>query len=133
MKNSEIKREILERLKSQPEFDKLKFAYIYGSTILGERTERSDIDICLYYDKNEEELHKLLFKISGSFPEEYDVQMFQLIPLYVKKEVFKGDLLYVKDKDFVHDLARETFREYEDFEPRYRYILYGKAGMEVPI
>lgn len=58
--------------------------------------------------------------------------MFKLLPLHVKKEVFKGDLLYATDKGFVHDVARKTRRGYEDFEPRYKEVLYGKAGMEVP-
>ncbi len=59
--------------------------------------------------------------------------MFQLLPLYVKKEVFKGELLYTDDKDFVYDLARKTINEYNDFEPRYKYILYGKSGVGGPI
>ncbi len=124
-------KEILSRLRSCPNHDKLRFIYLYGSYASGETSERSDIDICLYYDIDDKrELHKTLYRISGSFPDKYDIQMFQLLPLYVQKEVFKGELLYAEDKGFVHDIARRTIKEYEDFEPRYKYILYGKAGME---
>lgn len=134
LEKSKIREEILNRLKSLPKFDKLKFIYLFGSKARGEAHPRSDIDICLYYDlDDEEELYRLLLRISGSSPEKFDVEMFQFLPLYVKRDVFKGELLYTSDKDFVYDLARETYREYEDFEPRYRYILYGKAGMEVSI
>ncbi|MFO7792751.1 MAG: hypothetical protein R6W73_07215 [Candidatus Saliniplasma sp.] len=59
--------------------------------------------------------------------------MFQLLPLYVQKEVFKGELLYAEYKGFVHDLARQTIKDYNDFEPRYKYILYGKAGIEAEL
>ena len=133
MKESEIKDDVLKRLESLPKFEKLKFVYLFGSIPKEKTTERSDVDICLYYDVKEEMLHEILFKISGSLPERYDVQMFQLLPLNVRKEVFKGKLLYAEDKGFVHDVARETIKDYEDFEPRYKYILRGKAGMEAKI
>lgn len=125
-----MKDEIIDRLRSCPHFDELRFAYLYGSYAKGETNERSDIDLCLYYDLDDKkELYDTLFKISGSFPDEYDIQMFQLLPLYVRKEVFNGELLYADDKGFVHDIAHKTIKEYEDFKPRYKYILYGKAGV----
>lgn len=46
--------------------------------------------------------------------------MFQFLPLYVQKEVFKGELIYADDKGFVHDIARRTIQAYNDFEPRYK-------------
>ena len=125
-----MKDEILGRLRGCPHFDRLKFVYMYGSYVTGGMTERSDMDVCLYYDiKDKRELHRTLFRISGSFPDRYDVKMFQLLPLYVKREVFKGELIYSDDEGFVHDTARRTIKEYDDFEPRYKYILYGKAGI----
>jgi len=121
----------MNRLKELPHFDDLRFAYVYGSSVTGKATERSDIDVALYYDiKDRSELHHLLFYISGFFPDKYDIHMFQLLPLYVKIEVFKGELIYTDDKGFVHDIAWETIKEYNDFEPRYKYILYGKLGLE---
>jgi len=44
--------------------------------------------------------------------------------------VFKGDLLYTSNKGLVYDIAKKTRDEYEDFKPRYKYILYGKNGIE---
>lgn len=126
-----MKEEILKRLQNLPHFDKLKFVYVYGSSASGKATERSDIDIALYYDiTDKKELYDLQFLVSGSFPDKYDIHMFQLLPLYVSVEVFKGTLLYTDDRGFVHDIAWKTIKEYNDFEPRYKYILYGKAGIE---
>lgn len=126
-----MKDDVIDRLQRCPHFDELRFVYLYGSKAKGDSTERSDIDLCLYYDLDDkEELYDTLFKIKGSFPDRYDIQMFQLLPLYVKKEVFEGDLIYADDKGFVHDIARRTIKEYDDFEPRYKYILYGKSGLE---
>ena len=125
-----MKEEIITRLQRLPHFDKLRFVYVYGSSVTGKAMKTSDIDVALYYDiKDKYELHNLLFYISGSFPDKYDISMFQLLPLYVKVEIFKGELIYTDDKGFVHDTAWETIKEYNDFEPRYKYILYGKLGL----
>lgn len=121
----------MRRLQRLPHFDKLRFVYVYGSSVTGKVMKTSDIDVALYYDiKDKYELHNLLFYISGSFPDKYDISMFQLLPLYVRIEVFKGELIYTDDKGFVHDIAWETIKEYNDFEPRYKYILYGKLGLQ---
>lgn len=128
------KEEILRRLEQLPHFDQLQFVYVFGSTAQGEVTRQSDVDLCLYYDiPHHEELAKLLFTVSGSLPQQYDVSMFQLLPVYVQKEVFKGQLLFTRDIAFVHDIARQTRQEYNDFEPRYQYILRSKAGLEATL
>ncbi len=112
-------------------FDDLRFVYLFGSAATGDATERSDVDLCLYYDlDDEQELADLLYEISGMLSSRYDIHFFQFLPRYVQKEVFRGRLLYTSDRGFVHDLAYHTRRAYEDFEPRYRLILHGKAGVE---
>ncbi|MEA3458167.1 MAG: nucleotidyltransferase domain-containing protein [Candidatus Thermoplasmatota archaeon] len=122
---------ILSKIDKIPYFNKLKFVYLFGSSCNGKLTKRSDIDLCFYYDiKDKKKLYKLMFKISSVFPDKYDIQMFQLLPLYIKKEVFKGKLIYSVDREYVHDIARTTIEEYNDFKPRYKYILYGKNKVE---
>lgn len=94
-----MKEKVLKQLKELPHFDKLKFVYVYGSSVTGKPTEKSDIDIALYYDiVGKHELYNLQFLISGSFPDKYDIHIFQLLPLYVKIDVFKGNLIYTDDK-----------------------------------
>jgi hypothetical protein len=62
-------------------------------------SELLDIDVALYYDiADERKMYDLLFLISGSVPDKYDICMFQLLPLYVRIEVFKGKLIYADDK-----------------------------------
>ena len=78
--------EILKRLKKLPYFSRLEFIYLYGSAASGKKTERSDIDICLYYSiKDRQKLHKLLFKIKGTFPDNYDIQIFNLLLLIMQQ------------------------------------------------
>ena len=122
---------ILDQIELLPIFDKLTFLYLFGSSCSGKATKTSDIDLCFYYNiKDKKILYKLMFKITALFPDKYDIQMFQLLPLYIKKEVFKGELLYSVDKKYVHDIARKTIEEYDDFKQRYKYILYGKNKIE---
>ncbi len=114
--------EIMKVLRKAGNFSRLKFAYIYGSAAEGKAGRLSDIDVCLYYGmKDGDAMRRLLYKIKGMLPDRYDVQMFQLLPIVVRKEIFRGELIYCRDKAVVYDLAFGTFREYEDFEPRYKF------------
>jgi len=125
------KKKILDKVKGIPSFNELVFIYLFGSSCYGKFTEKSDRDLCFYYQiKDKKRLFSLQLKLSSIFPENYDIQMFQLLPLYIKKEVFKGDLLYTSNKGLVYDIAKKTRDEYEDFKPRYKYILYGKNRIE---
>ena len=123
--NERIKKKVMGVLKGMPHFDKLRFVCLYGSKAKGKATKLSDIDICMYYDiKNGRVLSRLLYRIKGSLPEKYDVQLFQLLPLSVRNEIFKGTFIYTKaPKYFLYDLAFRTFREYEEFEPRYKFYV----------
>ncbi len=65
-----MKHEIMERLLKCPRSEGLKFVYLYGSYPRGEITERSDVDICVYYDiDDKKELYHTLYNIIASFPD----------------------------------------------------------------
>ena len=77
-----MKEKVIEKLQELPHRDKLRFVYLYGSAATGKATQSSDIDIAVYYDiADKRELYDLQFLISGSFPDRYDIHMFQLLPL----------------------------------------------------
>lgn len=119
-----VKKQLLETLKNIDHFDKLKFIYLYGSKATGHVSKMSDVDVCLYYDiKDKKKLFDMLIKIMGSVPDNFDIKMFQLLPLFVKKEVFKGKMIFCRDKPLAYDLAYDTFREWEDFERCYKFYI----------
>jgi len=119
-----IRKEVMRKLKNAKYFDKLIFIYIFGSQVKGNARKNSDIDICLFYNiKDKRKLHKLELYIKGLFPENFDISFFQFLPLPVKKEIFRGKLIYTKNEDFVYDVAFKTFEDFEEFKPRYLYYI----------
>lgn len=98
------------------ERDRVRFIYLFGS-VTDDPERARDIDICLSLDG--EEVIRQSYKIRGRLPEEYDLSVFEDLPLQVKAEVFKGELLYARD-DSVYDAAFEVFRDFEYFEPLYK-------------
>lgn len=79
----------------------------------------SDTDIAVYYDASKEQRFKFRMKILGRVDDNYDIQLFQDLSLYIKKDVIKGIILYTSDKRLVHDISRKTYREFDDFKKRY--------------
>ena len=136
--------EVVDKIKN---FDEVQFIILYGSAsenlkflqtsieassqdAAEERdTENSDVDLCIGYDGDEEEASRFRYDIlSELFADKYDVQIFQLLPLYVKKEVLKGEVLYCRDKRELYDIAYQSVREFDDFKHRY-YDYIGKEAI----
>ena len=92
---------------------------MYGSSLGLYRLDDSDIDICLYIDDEKKNLSIIRLELLKKINDNFDIQMFQLLPLYVQIEVLKGKILYVKDEDRIYEIANETIDEYEDFYPFY--------------
>lgn len=125
-----MKGEIIERfmgtIRAISDFDRVEFVILYGSESKGEARGDSDIDFCVYYrtdDKKEMSRFrlKLLSELSS---DRYDVQVFQLLPLYVRVEVLKGKVLYAKDTKFLYEVALNTVRDFEQFKPLLHDYLY---------
>jgi len=74
---------------------------LYGSTVRGEDTERSDIDICVVApDADQDELYKEILRLSSR--DRYDIKVFERMPLFLKIEVIKNHrILYARN---IYDL-----------------------------
>lgn len=115
---------LLKKIKEVKGFEKVKFIILYGSTATNQRRKTSDIDICIYYDGAPDEASKFRHRLlSELFDDIYDIQIFEQLPLYVRKEVLKGEIIYSKDMRFLYDVAMKTIKQFEDFKHRfYDYI-----------
>ena len=62
---------------------------------------------------------RMRMHILGRVPANFDIQIFEHLPLFIQAEVIKGEVLYVVDEDELYDIALKIFREYEFFRPHY--------------
>ncbi|MBU0760062.1 MAG: nucleotidyltransferase domain-containing protein [Nanoarchaeota archaeon] len=116
-------KEFIGKLKGMPDFDRVKFVILFGSQAEGRARKDSDYDLAVYYEGDKDERFK--FRLSVSENERFDIHTFQDLPLYVRKEVLKGKVLYAEDLRFVYDVAYETIKAFEDFKKYYYdYIKY---------
>ncbi len=119
----------LERLRGVEGFEKVRFIILYGSVAEGRARTGSDVDLCIYYDGPAEEAGRFRFAaLSELSDDRYDIQIFTHLPLYVRREVLRGRVLYCPDERFLYDVAYQTIRDFDDFKHRlYDYI--GKEAM----
>lgn len=79
-------------------FSKVKRIYLFGSFIENKLTLNSDIDIAIeLINTNKKEATKIRSELSGRINKRVDVQVFNLLPEKIKKEIKnKGKILYEK-------------------------------------
>lgn len=108
--------------------EEIVFALLHGSFIVEEKF--NDIDVAVFIKEQtgsilqyELNLEAELI-ISGSFPKEIDIRIFNKAPLYFQYNVIKnGDLLFTKSNDVFYDFKELVIRDYLDFLPHYREYL----------
>ena len=104
--------------------DSITGIILYGSYNQNEYFE--DIDIALaFHDTPKQIMFSKRIEFSSKFPDFFDFQVLNLLPLAVQKEVLEGRVLY--ETRSLYDLAYQIIREFEDFE-KYR-IQYVKGVM----
>ncbi|MBS3140483.1 nucleotidyltransferase domain-containing protein [Candidatus Woesearchaeota archaeon] len=98
---------------------KIKFIYLFGSQAGGKSNPLSDIDIAIYYNGKAKERFEFRIKTLGNLPDKVDLQIFQDLPLAVKREIIGGKVLYWRDYGFLFDTAMAVLREFGYFEKYY--------------
>lgn len=127
MEIDERKAPELERLliKARQDTDVLAVLLFGSAARRQEQTPLSDIDICLVLVPQSKPFEPTRFSYKRleylkDFP--FDVQIFQQLPLYIRRRVLKeGQLLFVRDEDLLYELAFRTAQAFEDF----KHIYYG--------
>lgn len=118
---SEIKKTV-EEIKRIDTEKKIGFIVLYGSIVNKRQGKRSDIDLTVYYAGNENERFRFRTKVLGRVSNKFDVQIFQDLPLYIKKDIITtGKTLYYRNYKLIFDEYLKTIRDYEDFE---KYLEY---------
>ncbi len=110
--DNEIKKTIekfLNEIRNTVYFSRIEFIILYGSCLNDYHIAESDIDLCIYIKEKDGKLAEIRLSLLKKFNDKLDIQMFQLIPMYVQIEVLKGRILYVRDENLL----------YEEFYPFY--------------
>lgn len=102
---------------------RIKFMVLFGSVLNKSDTPLSDIDIAVYYKAKKEERFKFRIKALGELPKKIDLQIFQDLPLPVKKEILGGKILYYDDYQFIFDQFMKVIKEFNTFEKYYNEYL----------
>jgi predicted nucleotidyltransferase len=77
-------------------FPKIKKIILFGSTTVNKRIFRSDIDIAVEFDKIDiKEASKFRIYVAGRVSEKVDIQVYNILPEKIKKEIDKkGRVIY---------------------------------------
>ncbi len=106
--------------------DRLLAVVLFGSRARGQEAPGSDIDVCLVLDPQTacDNTGEVRLEYLEATPPSFDVQVYQRLPLYVRRRVLaEGKVVYCDREDALYDSARQTIREFEDFRPRYQCYL----------
>jgi len=96
--NKKIINELLETIKETEFFPRIKRIILFGSSVENELTLMSDIDVAVDFEKiSKKEAFNFCLKIRGIFSSKVDLQVYNVLPDKIKKQIDKnGKLLYKK-------------------------------------
>lgn len=112
-------RNLIREISRVPGFENVRFIILYGSASNESGLPDSDIDLCLYYEGDSSGASRFrhtILSLPGS--DRFDIQLFSQLPLYIRKEVLKGRVVFAPDIRFVYDTAISTIHDYNDFKHR---------------
>src|SRR3990167_2066377 len=119
--------DILKQSKLLPQTD---FVMLFGSVSKGKQTPLSDVDFCVSLNLQPKDRLQARMHLLGQLPEHFDVQIFEDLPLYMKKSVLSGKLVYCRNQPQLVQQALRVIADYEDFEPIYNsYIARRKQNL----
>lgn len=95
-KINQVKEDILNDILRK----RIKKIILFGSTVLNQRTFRSDIDIAVIFDNIElREATEFRIRILGNYNLDMDVQVYNILPDKIKKEIDKYGRVIYEQKD----------------------------------
>lgn len=120
--------EVIEKMRAIGK-DKVRFVVLYGSAAKGKLTKLSDIDLAVFFNGDKSERFEFRKKILGRVSNEFDIQIFQDLPLYVQKDILStGKVMYSEDYIETFEIFMKTIRGFEDFKPRLE-VYYSGLGV----
>ena len=131
-KNQENKR-IIEKTVGTILKDELgkdaKAILLFGSFADKSFTKRSDIDVCAVFrrDISPREATKFRIRVSGQLPEKVDIQVFNVLPQKVKREIARSHRVLYGTNDYDNTGFSIKYMKDEDYFARVQKI-FGAAA-----
>lgn len=131
-KNQENKR-IIEKTVGTILKDELgkdtKAILLFGSFADKSFTKRSDIDICTIFrqDISPKEATKFRIRVSGQLPEKVDIQVFNVVPQKVKREIARNHRVLYSTNDYDNTGFSIRYMKDEDYFIRVQKIFGATA------
>jgi|SRR3989338_1524298 len=99
--------------------DKIEAILLFGSRVKGIVTPRSDIDICVVFDKIEkEDADRFRVRILGNFSEKADIQVFNALPQKIKRSIAGSHKVLYKKENFDNNLFSIKYLKDDDYFAR---------------
>jgi len=96
IENKRLIEEVKQEILSSKYFSRIRRIVVFGSFVENQLTLMSDIDIAVEFDKiDEKEATEFRIKIAGCFSERLDIQVYNVLPEKIKKEIDEnGKVIY---------------------------------------
>jgi hypothetical protein len=110
---------IMEKAKSDK---KIIAVALFGSSL---KRKGRDVDICFFTDEiTKKEAMKKRIDFSGRFNEKFDINLFQLLPVYIRIRIIKeGKIIFSKNDEKLHQIAFDTIKEFGSYKKLYDMYL----------
>ena len=96
--------------------DRIRAILLFGSHAGGVVTKRSDIDICVVFDEiSREEAGKFRIRILGHFPLKMDIQVFNVLPQKIKRDIARNHRVLYKSNDYDNTNFSIKYLKDEDY------------------
>jgi len=121
--NKEINKEIKKLIEKAKNDKKVLAVALFGSSLNG---KGRDIDICIFLDKKYSnlEMSKKRMRLLSKCPSNFDIQIFQQLPVYIRKRILKeAKILFCKNLPLLYEIYFQTIKEFNFFEKLYNMYL----------
>lgn len=93
---------------------------VYGSTVTGHNTPRSDVDVAVItHETDPERNRKTWFHLLGKAPRPYDVRVYELLPLPIQVAIADHHKVVFGDPVELSATFYRARRLWKDQKPRY--------------
>lgn len=109
--------------------DDIKAILLFGSFADKTYTKRSDIDICVVFKReiSLKEATKFRIRVSGELPDKADIQVFNILPLKIKRDIARNHRVIYKTQDYDNMNFSIRYLKDEDYFIRMKKIFGAEA------